>query len=90
MAKKKKRPPKPKVPRKVYSGGKLHYTIMDYWYVPKGDIFFKSGWRPVKKFNFNHPKVKKIINEVVARQEEIIARKNYQPTWEHMNRPMDF
>lgn len=67
---------KPKVPKKVYLWCKLYYTIIDYtWNDPESDVckkgILKSGWMPVRKYNPNHPKIKKLLKELDQKQTEI-------------------
>lgn len=67
---------KPKVPKKVYRWLKLYYTIVDYtWMDPESDVckkgILKSGWLPVRVYNYNHPKMKRMLRALAKKQAEI-------------------
>lgn len=75
--------PKPRTPRTVFSKGMVLYTIVDYVYQEKSEIF-KEGWFPVKQFNPEHPNMKKLIEKTLKAQQKVLDRKNIN--WEDLQR----
>jgi len=71
----------------LYEIGILHYKIIGYKYISPDDKISeisKTGWIPIREYNFEHPYMKKKIAELQHRQEESLARKNVD--WERLNK----
>lgn len=79
-------PPKPNL-KSVYEDGILLYEVKDYFYVAPGSEsakIFKEGWHDVSIYNWNHPRIKKELEDMRKECEQI--RKNAEVDWEKLSR----
>lgn len=76
-------PTKPHTPEEVYESGILHHTIVDYHWIAPGDPIFNPGWFPIKVLNYEHPKLKKELEEMKKKAE--LSLGNKEVNWKRLS-----
>ena len=71
----------------LYKTGILHYKITSYRYISTKDKISeisKTGYQPIKKYNYSHLTMRKRMEKLENRQKESLDRKNVD--WGSLNK----
>lgn len=71
----------PFAPMEIWTGGILESTVLS-WRWNNGNSIFTRGWHSLEIFNFDHPKMKALIEKTHKEQEECLKNRPLRyPYW---------